>query len=147
MTRADKAREYFKSGYACSQAVFAAFSDIFGIDELTAKKLTLGLGAGVGRMREVCGAVSGSAMVLGALYGGENASDKASAYTKVQQFAEEFRKRSGSIICRERLGLAKGQGQNPVPDARTAEYYKTRPCADIIYEAAKILEEMIKTDS
>ncbi|MCM1363521.1 MAG: C-GCAxxG-C-C family protein [Faecalibacterium sp.] len=146
MSRADKAKEYFLSGCNCSQSVLIAFADIIGIDELTAKRLSIGLGGGVGRMREVCGAVSASAMVLGALYSGENASDRATSYTKIQQFADTFKAESGSIICRELLGLDKTAKQSPIPEARTEEYYKVRPCAEKIYEAARILEESITTN-
>lgn len=144
MGYAEKAVEIFKEGYNCSQAVFAAFSDVLGIDELTARKMAIGLGGGVGRMREVCGAVSGAAMVLGAVYGGDGAEDKQGAYEKVQAFAEEFKKDNGSVICREILGIDKAKKETATPDKRTTEYYKSRPCADKVYEAAKIVEEMLK---
>lgn len=144
MSYAEKAVEIFKEGYNCSQAVLAAFSDIIGIDEETAKKISIGLGGGVGRMREVCGAVSAAAMVLGYVYGGNNGEDKKGAYEKVQQFAEEFKKDNNSIICREILGVDKNKKETATPDARTAEYYRVRPCADKVYEAARIVEEMLK---
>lgn len=143
MSYADKAKEIFKTGCNCSQAVFAAFSDVLGIDETMAKRVSVGLGGGVGRMREVCGAVSGGAMVLGMIYGGENGEDKGSAYAKVQDFANEFKKESGSIICREILALDKEKKETPKPDERTEQYYKVRPCADKVYDAAKIIEQMI----
>ena len=108
-----------------------------------AKRVSVGLGGGVGRMREVCGAVSGGAMVLGMIYGGENGEDKGSAYAKVQDFANEFKKESGSIICREILALDKEKKETPKPDERTEQYYKVRPCADKVYDAAKIIEQMI----
>ena len=95
-------------------------------------------------MREVCGAVSGAAMVLGAVYGGDGAEDKQGAYEKVQAFAEEFKKDNGSVICREILGIDKAKKETATPDKRTTEYYKSRPCADKVYEAAKIVEEMLK---
>lgn len=144
MGYAEKAVEIFKEGYNCSQAVFAAFSDVLGIDELTARKMAIGLGGGVGRMREVCGAVSGAAMVLGAVYGGDGAEDKQGAYEKVQAFAGKFKKDNGSVICREILGIDKAKKETATPDKRTTEYYKSRPCADKVYEAAKIVEEMLK---
>lgn len=143
MSRADKAKEYFLNGCNCSQAVLTAFADILELDESTAKKLSIGLGGGVGRLREVCGAVSAAAMVLGSVYSGSNADNRAAAYEKVQQFAEAFKKQSGSIICRELLGLDKNAKVSSTPEKRTAEYYKARPCADKVYEAAQILEEMI----
>lgn len=144
MTRAEKARENFFNGYNCSQAVFVAFADLVGLDELTAKRVSMGFGGGMGRLREVCGAVSGAAMVLGALYGGDDASDRASAYAKIQQFAAAFKEKNNTIICRELLGLDKNAKQSPIPDARSSEYYKTRPCPDKVYEAAQILEEMLE---
>ena len=144
MSYAEKAKKIFEEGYNCSQAVFAAFSDIMDIDEETAKRISTGLGGGVGRMREVCGAVSGAAMVLGFVYGGEKGEDKKGAYEKVQQFSKEFKKDNGSIICREILGLDKKKQETATPDERTAEYYRVRPCAEKVYEAARIVEEILK---
>ncbi len=143
MDFAQRAKDLFFSGLNCSQAVFTAFSPLLGLDEETAKKVSIGLGGGVGRLREVCGAVSGASMVLGALYGGEHSDDRASAYAKIQEFAEEFKKQNGDIVCRNLLGLSKNQKETHVPEARTEAYYKKRPCPDIIYGAAKILQEMI----
>lgn len=144
MTYADKAKRIFEEGCNCSQAVVAAFSDVTGIDEEASKRISIGLGGGVGRLREVCGAVSGAAMVLGYVYGGENGEDKKTAYERVQAFSEEFKKDNGSIICREILGLDKSKKETATPDARTAEYYRVRPCAEKVYEAARIVEEMLK---
>lgn len=140
---AQKAKDLFFSGLNCSQAVFTAFSSLNGLDEETAKKVSIGLGGGVGRLREVCGAVSGAAMVLGMVHGGENAENKASAYAFVQKFAEEFKKENGSIICRELLGLDENKKETSTPDARTPQYYKKRPCAELVYTAAKIVSDMI----
>lgn len=126
----------------CSQAVFLAFAEDFGIDEPTAKRMTTGLGGGVGRMREVCGAVSAAAMVLGFAFGGEDGSDKKTAYEKIQQFAREFRSESGSIICADRLGLPR-EFSTPLPEARTEEYYDRRPCSAICGDAARIVEKII----
>lgn len=104
----DRAVELFKSGFNCSQAVFAAFSDKIGMDEQTALRVSAGLGGGVGRMREVCGAVSGAAMLAGMVYGatdGEDREAKAKTYEVVQEIAAEFKKENPSIVCRELLGL------------------------------------------
>ena len=90
MSYAETARDIFMDGYGCAQAVFTAFAPLTGVEKEQALRLAMGLGGGVGRMREVCGAVSGAAMVLGALYGGDDARDKASAYAKVRQFADAF---------------------------------------------------------
>lgn len=143
MTKEEKTIELFNSGCNCSQAVFLAFAQDFGIDEKTAKSVTVGLGGGVGRMREVCGAVSASAMILGMKYG-EDGNNKGAAYEKIQEFAERFKKESGSIICAERLGLRETVHKDPVPEERTSEYYKKRPCSAICGDAARILDEMLK---
>lgn len=106
----ERAAELFGKGFNCSQAVFAAFCDKFGMDEKTALKVASGLGGGVGRMREVCGAMCGAAMVAGMVYGddtGENREAKSYTYKKVQEIAAEFKKTNPSIICRELLGLSK----------------------------------------
>ena len=142
MTKEEKAIENFKSGMNCSQAVFLAFTGDYGIDEATAKRMTVGLGGGIGRMREVCGAVSASAMVLGVAFGGEEGADKGAAYEKIQEFAQRFRKESGSIICADRLGLPR-EFSTPLPEKRTNEYYSRRPCSAIVGDAARILEEML----
>ena len=143
MSRADKARELFLSGFSCSQSVFCAFADELNIDIDTAQMLSSSFGGGMGRMREVCGTVSGALMVLGAKYGytNKNSEKKAEHYKKVQRFAEIFKDKTGSIICRELLGLKNGEDTGFIPSERTAEYYKKRPCPKLVYLAAKILEE------
>lgn len=142
----DRALELFKQGYNCSQAVFCAFCDEFGMDEETALKVSAGLGGGVGRMREVCGTITGAALVAGMLYGsadGRDAQKKAQTYEKVQEVAEEFRKDNPSIICRELLGLTKAAQarETAAPEARTEHYYKKRPCAELVENMAKIIDE------
>ncbi len=143
LKRAEKAKEFFKTGLNCSASVVAAFSDVIGLSETQGVKLSCGLGGGVGRQREVCGAVCGAAMVLGFVFGGEDGRDKLSAYEKVQEFSKEFKNRNDSIICRELLGLEPNEAVVPVPEKRTAEYYQKRPCADLIFDAAEILEKML----
>jgi len=136
--------ELFLNGCNCSQAVLAAFSDVTGLDPEFAKKISCGFGGGMGRMREVCGAVSGMLMVLGHLYGytdpGEEDCNKAAHYALVQELAEKFRQEAGSIICREILD---NPPSDPNPTPRTEEYYKTRPCARMVMIAAKILDDYI----
>lgn len=147
MTEKEKARELFLEGYNCSQSVFCAFCHRFGMDEETAKKISAGLGGGVGRMREVCGAVSASAMVLGSLCAATEGSDSESKkknYELVREFSERFSERHSSIICREMLKLSVKTENTAKPDARTDEYYKKRPCLKAVEDAAEILEEMIK---
>ena len=149
MKRSQKAKELFESGYNCSQAVLLAFADMFGMDFETAQKISATFGGGMGRMREVCGAVSGMLMVLGLAtgeYAPTDTAKKAEQYKTVQQLANEFRKKNSSIICRELLGLSQN-GEKispPTPSERTDEYYKKRPCALLVQDAAEILEDYLE---
>lgn len=139
MNKQEYAESLFKSGYNCSQAVAVAFAEETGLDKELISQLTTGFGGGIGRMREVCGTVSGMAFVISALY----KEDKASIYARVQEVAEEFRRENGSIICRELLGLSIKGADSPVPEPRTNTYYKKRPCAELVGMAADILERYI----
>lgn len=146
MSEKDTAVELFKEGYNCSQSVFTAFAHRFGIDKDTALKISAGLGGGVGRMREVCGAVSGGAMVIGSIASateGKDSETKQKNYELVREFAKRFTDENGSIVCRELLGLDVKMENTAKPDSRTAEYYKKRPCVELVECAAKILEELI----
>ncbi len=146
MDHAQKATELFKQGFNCSQAVFLAFNDWMGLDEKTALRLSSSFGGGMGRLREVCGAVSGMFMVIGVLYGYDDPADhagKTEHYRTIQALAEKFRDENGSIICRELLGLGSGADQ-PVPEKRTETYYKKRPCVEMVASAARITEEYIR---
>ena len=146
MNEKERAVELFKEGFNCSQAVFTAFAHRFGIDEDTAKKISAGLGGGVGRMREVCGAVSGAAMAIGSICAateGKDSEIKQKNYELVREFADRFTAENGSIICRELLGLDVKMEKSAQPESRTAEYYKKRPCVELVECAAKILEELI----
>lgn len=141
-----KAEENFKKGYNCSQAVFLAFEDLHGIDSVTAAKLSSSFGGGMGRLREVCGAVSGMFLVAGALYGYESPEDfqgKKEHYERIQQLAKAYEAENGSIICRELLGLTQKR-EEPVPEKRTQEYYKKRPCGELVRIAAAIMEQYIR---
>lgn len=145
-TRGDKAYELFMSGYNCSQAVAGAFTDVLGMDMDTVAKLAGGFGGGMGRLREVCGTFSGIVMVVSMLYGYSDPKDNATKtelYTRIQELAEQFRRDNGSIICKELLGLSKPEG-SPVPEQRTSEYYKKRPCPELCRYAADILERYIQ---
>ena len=142
---AEKAKELFEQGYNCAQAVFCAFSDIMGMDEKTALKISSSFGGGLGRLREVCGAVSGAAMVLGALYGYDDPNDnqiKKEHYARIQTLAGDFKGKNGSYICKELLGLKEIEN-SPVPTQRTESFYKKRPCSELVFEAASIVEEYI----
>lgn len=147
MSEKDRAVELFKEGYNCSQSVFVAFCHRFGLDEETAKKISAGLGGGLGRMREVCGAVSGATMVIGSICAGVDGKDSESKqknYELVREFADRFKGKNGSIICRELLGLDVKMEKSAEPEKRTAEYYKKRPCVELVADAAEILEQLIK---
>lgn len=147
MTEKERARELFLEGYNCSQSVFCAFCRRFGLDEETAKKIAAGLGGGVGRMREVCGAVSASAMVLGSVCAatdGKDSEGKQKNYDLVREFAEKFTSLHSTVICRELLELPVKMEDTAKPDDRTAEYYKERPCLKIVEDAAEILSEIIE---
>lgn len=140
----EKAEELFALGYNCSQAVYAAFAEEMGMSVETAARLASGLGGGVGRLREVCGAVTGMTLVLSALYGGyapEDKDGKAELYKKVQFCAGKFKEENGSIVCRDLTGLRSG---SPVPADRNESYYHARPCKALVGCAAGILEEFLR---
>lgn len=133
-----KARALFEEGYNCAQAVLLAFDDITGIDGKTAAMLSSSFGGGMGRLREVCGAVSGMFMVAGTVCGYDDPkakAEKADHYALIQKLAADFSKENGSFICKELLGLPGASA--PVPEERTQQYYKRRPCADYVECAAK----------
>ena len=143
MTQKDKlARDYFKSGYNCAQSVFLAYAQNYGIDKETALKLSSSFGGGMGMLREVCGAVSAMFMIAGLEFGyteKNNDIAKARHYELIQNLANEFKKKNKSIICRELLGLEENVS-SPVPSERTEQYYKERPCENLIGVAFIILD-------
>ena len=141
--KAKKAEELFLSGYNCAQSVFCAFCEDFGIDFEVGLKMTSSMGGGMGRLREVCGAVSSMFLLVGLKRGYiENNNDeiKANHYKLIQDLADEFKNEFGSILCRNLLGEDRG---SYIPDKRTEEYYKTRPCTEFIEYAAKLTEKII----
>ena len=144
MDHSTLAAELFLSGYNCAQAVVVAFSDVTGLERDFAAKFSSSFGGGMGRMREVCGAVSGMLMVAGLLYGytdpGEGDCNKKAHYALVQELASKFREEVGSIVCRE---ILKNPPSDPNPTPRTAEFYAQRPCARMVMLAAKILDDYI----
>ena len=145
MNRADKAEELFRSGYNCAQSVFAAFADAVGMTEPEAAKIASPFGAGFGKLREVCGAVSGMTLLAGYLGGYDDPADaegKKALYRLEQKMCGEFEDRHGSIICRELLGLAKGEDIGE-PAVRTEEYYRSRPCVGACRTAAEIAEKYL----
>ena len=148
--RIEKAVELFKEGYNCSQSVVAAFADMYGFTNEQALKMSASFGGGIGRMRQTCGAACGLFMLAGLETGcteGKDREGKENNYKVVQALAEEFRKRNGSLICAELLGLSKTAPTPATPEARTAEYYKKRPCVKMVEEAARIWCEYLSTNS
>ena len=146
MTRREAAMENFRKGYNCSQSIVLAFEDMLPVDKNLLSKLSSSFGGGMGRLREVCGSVSGMFMVAGLLYGYEGPETgevKAEHYARIQELAHRFEEKHGSIVCRELLNLSVRHDQ-PVPEARKNEYYKKRPCPELIGDAAEILEQFIK---
>ncbi|MBO5228726.1 MAG: C_GCAxxG_C_C family protein [Lachnospiraceae bacterium] len=143
--RAKKGMANFKEGYNCTQAVVLAFADLFDMDTSTLLKLACSFGGGMGRLREVCGTVSGMFMVAGLLYGYDDPKDfnaKSTQYARIQELAARFIEINGSIVCRELLGLTEKKSE-PVPEKRTEEYYKKRPCEKLVGIATAIMEEYI----
>ena len=142
MNKADSAEELFRMGYNCSQSVYAAFAEDLGMSVEEAAKRASPFGAGFGKLREVCGAVSGMVLVLGDLCGYQDPTDaagKQALYALVQRLCGSFEKSEGSLICRELLGLAKGEDLAE-PAVRTEEYYQSRPCVGACRRAAELLE-------
>lgn len=145
MNHADRAEALFRAGYNCAQAVLCAFSDRTGLEDDTAARLSSSFGGGLARMREVCGAVSGAAMVLGLLRGYTDPDDREAKrrhYALVQELAARFRTENGSIICRELL-RSSGASGGLIPEERTPQYYAKRPCPELVRQAAQIVEELL----
>ena len=146
MDKAEKAKALFMQGANCAQAVFGAFASECGITEEQALIMSSGFGGGVGRMREVCGAVSGMVLVLNMIYGSGDLSDKNAKdgqYARIQAVAGAFKEQCGSIVCRELLGLDKKDATPAVSEERTPAYYKKRPCAELVALAAEITEKYL----
>ena len=147
--RVNRAVDNFMAGYGCCQSVVAAFSDLYGLDDTLAKKIAAGFGGGVGRMRMMCGAVSGIVMLVGLDCGQTEGSDregKSACYKVVQDLLAKSKEENGSIICAEILGIQGHEKAHSsyIASARTAEYYKTRPCAAKVESAARIFANYLK---
>lgn len=141
--RARKAKQNFLDGYNCCQSVMLAFSDVFEADELTLSTIASGFGGGLARMREVCGTVSAIGMAAGFISPAvhpKNMEERTANYALVQELAGEFRKENGSIICAELLWLRpKKEIESPAPSERTEEYYRKRPCPELVACSARII--------
>lgn len=153
MEHADRAKGLFMEGYNCAQAVFCAFTDVTGLDLETSARLASSFGAGLSRLREVCGTVSAAAMVLGMVRGYSDPADpqaKKAHYALVRDFAARFGEAEGSIVCRELLARAnvdlRSIAPGGDPEARTPEYYKKRPCPELAWQAAHILDIMLEEE-
>ena len=146
--RVHRAVDNFMQGYGCCQSVVAAFADLYGMDDLTAKRVGAGFGGGVGRLRMMCGAVSGLVILAGLDCGQTEGADregKSACYKVVQELLARFKEQNGSVVCAELLGL-KGYEKahsSYVASERTTEYYKTRPCAAKVECAARIFAEYL----
>lgn len=147
--RVERAVSLFMQGYGCCQSVVAAFSDLYGMDQTMALKVAAGFGGGVGRLRMMCGAVSGIVMLVGLDCGQTEGGDregKSACYRVVQQLLEQSREQNGSLICAEILGLKGAEKAHSTYEAspRTTEYYKTRPCAAKVESAARIFADYLR---
>ena len=146
--RVQRAVDLFKSGYNCSQSVVAAYADMYGFTEEQALRMSASFGGGIGRMRLTCGAACGLFMLAGLKNGAVDGNDRAGKganYELVQQLAEEFKERNGSLTCAELLGLKKPEGVT-MPEERTAQYYAKRPCVKMVEEAARIWAEYLENE-
>ena len=144
--RIEKAVDYFKQGYNCSQSVVAAFADLYGIDHNLAVRMAASFGGGIGRMRQTCGAACGMFLLAGLETGctdPSNREGKGANYAVVQQLVEKFKAENGSMICAELLGLKKDAPTPSMPEARTPDYYKRRPCLKMVETAATIFAEFL----
>lgn len=143
--KSEKAKELFKSGYNCSQAVLGVFCEELGLDFQTAMKIASSFGGGMGRMREVCGTVSGMFMAAGLAFasGDDSAASKGEHYKRIQELAQRFKNKNGSIICRELLNGIENS-TNPTPSERTETYYKKRPCVELVGDSVEIFEQYLK---
>ena len=139
------AKQYFLQGYNCSQSVVMAFSEDLDIDKDSLIKIALSFGGGMGRLREVCGAVTGMFIIAGLKNGTVDADieKKKEHYELIQNLANKFKKENGDIICRNLLNMSAGQDTEPKNSVRTAEFYKKRPCVELVQSAVEILEKVL----
>ncbi len=149
--RGERARNFFLEGFNCCQSVLLAFADVLeenGLSDAgTLKILGSGFGGGFARMREVCGSFSACTMMAGFIRpaASPGIEERKANYALVQEMAEDFRERcGGSIVCRELLGLQGHGPEGPQPSVRTPDFYRKRPCGEIIRNAAVIAAEKMK---
>ncbi len=142
MTKSEIAKEIFSTGANCCQSVVLAFKDELGLTEEQLRKISIGLGGGVARLRLTCGAVSAMVMVLGYLK--SDGVDKLKAYEIGQKACALFKEQTGSLICGELLEGKVKVETSPTPERRTEIYYKKRPCSQMVELAAEIVEKLLK---
>ena len=133
----------FENGYNCAQSVFLAYCEEYGIDKETGLKMSSSFGGGMGRLREVCGAVSAMFAIAGLKYGYTTPDDdeiKQKHYELIQKLANEFKSKHKTIICRELLG--EDISSSPIPSKRTEQYYQERPCAEFIKTVCELIEKL-----
>lgn len=148
MNHGELAKQNFENGCNCAQSVLTAFTDLTGLTEAQSMKIASSFGGGMGRLREVCGALTGAFMVLGLLYADDHVPEhgaKSTHYERVQEFAAKFREQNGSILCRDLLaGVETVPGK--VPEKRSKEYYEKRPCGELVRYAADLLDRYIEAN-
>lgn len=145
MTKAEKAKTLFLEGYNCAQATFGAFAEDYGLDLNVAMTLSAGLGGGIGRLRETCGAVTGATLAVSLAMGSfdlHNPEAKTRVYEEIRKVVEIFEAETGSIVCADMIGVTR-RGDDANAEPRTPEYYKKRPCADLVYLAADAAHKII----
>jgi C_GCAxxG_C_C family probable redox protein len=146
MNRVELAKEHFKNGYNCSQAVIAAYADVFGVDKETALRVAEGFGGGMGRMRGTCGAVTAMYMLAGLKHSKSQPKDletRQKVYQLVQDMAKEFERMNGSTVCGDLLGVNKPKDTGAKPTPRDSEFFRKRPCIGCIEDAASIVEQYL----
>jgi C_GCAxxG_C_C family probable redox protein len=147
MNKTECAVACFEEGFNCAQAVLSTCGPELGLDRETALKVAGGLGGGMGRLGEVCGAVTGAFMVIGLKYGKTRPEDdeaKERAYGLVTEFADRFKSRNGSILCRELLGC-----DISTPESRAAAKEKdlfATLCPKLVQDAMEIVEQMLELE-
>lgn len=140
-----KAEELFYKGYSCAQSVAGAFASEVGLSEEEALAVSSCFGAGICATRGICGALSGTLMILGLHEKWTTPEQKPVAYEKGKEVIEEFVKEFAHLNCAELLDES-GATYSAVPSERTEAYYASRPCLRIVKYCAALLENRLKND-
>ena len=147
ITRKQKAYNLFKEGYNCCQSVVLAFEDILPLDRKQLLAVSCGFGGGFGRTRNLCGAVSAYAIVMGLYlsHSDDPKHAKADMYKILQDMVAKFKERNGSDNCGELLKEVKNLTEGYMPQERDEEYYKMRPCIKFVLDSVEIIEEQLNS--